>query len=110
MGTQAAVLDEASRTHPNAWWWIKTDGCDLIEGLGESTRLDWSGDIDMNDGELHKLYKAYRERLDLIDGLGIRRRDLTDILRDLDACIQSVKEDICFIDSGEFSVVLQYNV
>ena len=71
MDTQAAVLDEASRTHPNAWWWIKTDGCDLIEGLGESTRLDWSGDIDMNDGELQKLYKAYRERLDLIDGLGL---------------------------------------
>ena len=26
---QEAVLDEASQTHPNAWWWVKADGCDL---------------------------------------------------------------------------------
>ena len=37
---QVSVLDEASRTHPNVWWWIKADGCDLVEGLGESTKLN----------------------------------------------------------------------
>ena len=91
---QAAVLDEASRTHPNAWWWVKTDGCDLIEGLGESTRLDWSGDIDMNDGELQAAYKIYRERL------GIHRRDLAEILEDLDVCMKGIKDDITFSGTG----------
>lgn len=63
---QASVLDEASRTYPNAWWWIKADGCDLVEDCGESTKLDWSGNIDMNDGMLQWIYRA---RLDFISGL-----------------------------------------
>lgn len=104
MEPQAAVLDEASRTHPNAWWWVKADGCDLIEGLGESIRLDWSGDIDMNDGELQATYKSYRERLDFIGGLGIHRRDLAEVLKDLDVCIEGIKDDIMFGVAGVFEV------
>ena len=37
---------------------MKADGCDLVEGLGESVNLDWSGDVDKNDGK--RLYKHYK--------------------------------------------------
>ena len=89
---QVSVLDEAARTHPNAWWWVKADGCDLVEGLGESTKLDWSGDVDMNDGQLQQMYKSYRERLDFIGGLGKKNRKDSDvILQDLGLCARDIK-------------------
>jgi hypothetical protein len=100
---QAAVLDEASRTHPSAWWWVKADGCDLVEGLGESINLDWCGDVDMNDGELQAMYKIYRERLDFISVLGMNdRRDTTVVVQDLDVCLKGIKEDMSFVGKGVF--------
>ena len=52
------VLDEEAKHHPNSWWWVKADGCDLISGLAESTRGVWSGDVDHNDA-LNKQYQEY---------------------------------------------------
>ena len=46
---QYSVLEEAAHAHPNAWWWIKADGADLLSGLGESVKGEWSGDVDLND-------------------------------------------------------------
>ena len=46
------VLDEARKHHPNAWWWVKADGCDLVSGLAESVSEIWHGDVDWNNGEL----------------------------------------------------------
>jgi len=34
------VLDEAAKQNPDAWWWIKADGCDINKGLKESSR-EW---------------------------------------------------------------------
>ena len=62
-----ATLDEASRLHPNARWWIKADGCNIINGLEESTRLEWNGDVDFGTCEVQVLYKMYRDRLNLLD-------------------------------------------
>lgn len=46
------MLDEAVQSHPNAGWWVKkADGTDLVSGLGESIRGEWSGDVDLNDGK-----------------------------------------------------------
>ena len=39
------VLDDAKK-NPDAWWWIKADGYDILPGVAESTRGDWTGDID----------------------------------------------------------------
>ena len=103
---QVSVLDEASRTHPNVWWWIKADGCDLVEGLGESTKLDWSGDVDKNDGKLQEMFKSYRARLDFISGLGKKnRRELAVIVQDLSQCTRDVKEDISFVSTGELNCI-----
>ena len=50
-----------ARSNPNAWWWLKADGCDLVKGLKESVKLQWSGDVDLNDGCLQKQYDEYKE-------------------------------------------------
>lgn len=44
--------------HPDSWWWVKADGVDLVPGLGESMRREWSGDVDLNDGSLQEQYNA----------------------------------------------------
>ena len=62
-----ATLDKASKLHPNARWWIKADGCDIISGLEESTRLEWNGDVDFGTSEVQVLYKMYRDRLNRLD-------------------------------------------
>jgi len=56
------VLDEAARAHPNTWWWIKADGADVLSGLGESVKGEWSGDL--NDGSTQQLYTNYRKQID----------------------------------------------
>ena len=60
------MLDAAARRSPNARWWMKGDGCDLTEGLKESTHLRWSGDVDLDDGELQREYQHYRETLSFV--------------------------------------------
>ena len=57
---QSNVLDEAAAFHPHSWWWVKADGVDVVEGLGESTRMEWSGDVDLDDGQLQQQYEAYK--------------------------------------------------
>ena len=51
---QVTVLDDAVKHHPDAWWWLKTDGVDINQGLQESLQHQWSGDVDLNDGGLQK--------------------------------------------------------
>ena len=38
MLTQVAILDEAVRLLPDAVWWLKADGVDVVSGIGESVR------------------------------------------------------------------------
>ncbi len=66
------MLDEASIHHPDAWWWLKADGCDVVSGLAESTRGIWSGDVDLNDGDVERQYKKYQDRLLVIQNLQLK--------------------------------------
>ena len=105
---QTFVLDEACRTHPNAWWWIKTDGCDLVSGLCESTKLEWSGDIDLNDGQLQKMHENYRQYLTcltFVSGIGLEDRwNPTLIMEDLSTCNKQLAEDVLFIVTSKLHV------
>ncbi len=38
---QLQMLDSAHLANPDCNWWLKGDGCDVVGGLGESTRLVW---------------------------------------------------------------------
>ena len=84
MYMQVDVLDQAATVHPNSWWWVKADGVDLVPGLGESMKMEWSGDVDLNDGSLQEQYKAYIQRLDFINSLGLdERQSQCQLLQDL---------------------------
>ena len=52
------------------WWWLKADGCDPNKSLKESARLQWSGDVDLNDGSLQKQYKVHKARLEVAAKVG----------------------------------------
>ena len=90
---QTYVLDEAAKHHPNAWWWLKADGCDVVNGLAESMRGAWSGDVDLNDGELQQQHKAYQDRLARIECMKYTpdREQLCDHLHSI---IDHLKEDL----------------
>lgn len=75
------MLDEAAATHPNSWWWVETDGVDLVPGLGESVTRIWSGDVDLNDGKLQKQYDTYMADMSFIQNIG--SADRKKLLKDL---------------------------
>ena len=96
---QMSVLQEAAQTHPNTWWWLKADGCDLMSGIMESRSLKWNGDVNLNDGKLQEQYRVYRQQLEFVNsiGLGGRRRtpkDLQDVSKEL-------QDDLDFIHTGK---------
>ena len=45
-----------------------------MKGLWESTRGQWSGDADLNNGKLSMLYDEYKERLAKASTLGLDTR------------------------------------
>ena len=55
----------------------------------------WSGDVDLGDGALQKIYKEYLDHLSFIRGLGLKDRGPSDKLDvDLNYLMGLVKEDI----------------
>jgi len=103
------VLDEAKRAHPNAWWWIKADGADLLSGLGESVRGEWSGDVDLNDGSTQQLYTNYRQQLDFLDGISIKVDDCN-LKQDVEMLKLQTVKDIDFISASEFTSLSIYTI
>ena len=71
------------------------DACVITKGLGESVTHHWSGDIDLGDGELEKLYSAYQQRVDFTKGIGLPpRHDSMMTAADLKATREQLIEDV----------------
>lgn len=68
------MIKEAFNSDPDVWWWVKGDGVDVVKGIGESVRGDWSGDVDLNDGALDALFQEYRKVLGEAAQIGLGRR------------------------------------
>ena len=98
---QGAVLDEAARVHPDSWWWIKADGCDITSGLGESVSGEWSGDVNLHEGVLDEMLAEYRRRVQLVKEIGLDSQ-ATDgaIVRDIIEVKQGISSDIDLVTSG----------
>ena len=64
-----SVVDQAKKCDPQACWWIKGDTVDVVK---ESTQGVWSGDTDLDDGELDQLYQSMQKRLAFIRSLGLK--------------------------------------
>ena len=93
------MLDEAARTHPGSWWWIKADGADLVSGLGESVTGVWSGDVDLTDGALVRARKLYDQQLQFMGQLGKHNTDSTAIAQDLTKAESHFCDDVEFISN-----------
>lgn len=94
---KCSVLDKAAEAHPNCWWWLKADGCDVTKGLMESTTMQWSGDVDLNDGQLQEQYRAYKKRLSFVAGIGLEG-DNVDALQFI---FEEVSENVEYIHSSK---------
>ena len=92
-------MDAAASAHPNSWFWVKADGVDVVAGLGESLRLLWSGDVDLNDGELSKQYQQYRSRLAFIGALTSTSIHLAD---DLGKLHRELATDLDYVVKSKF--------
>ena len=90
------MLDEAQKTNPDASWWLKMDGCDLVEGLGESVDQVWTGDVDLADGALQEKHKCYMERLTFVSNFG-----LTNFNSDVALCEKQFTEDYSFLTTSK---------
>lgn len=90
--------------HPEAWWWVKADGCDLVAGLKESVKQEWSGDVDLNDGKVAALHAEYKTRLGFIKAVGTpERKACLVVLADICKLQEDLKDDIVFLISGRVS-------
>ena len=76
---------------------MKADGCDINKGLKESTKLQWSGDVDLGDGSLQKQFQSYKLRLQKAEKLSVSRETAVE---DLNESLSAINEDLKFIQSG----------
>ena len=69
----------------------------MVKGLKESVKLQWSGDVDLNDGYLHKQYDEYKKRLERAEKAGLVRESACTELKNL---LKDVAKDLEFIQLG----------
>lgn len=95
---QIATIEQAATQFPESYWWIKSDGCDVVSGLMESTRKVWNGDVDLGDGLVQEQHEAYLKRLKFIDSLS--ECDEVTLGSKLQTLYEHLADDGKFIDSG----------
>ena len=95
------MISQAFSSDPDVWWWIKGDGVDVVKGIGESVRGEWSRDVDLNGGKLDALFQEYRKLLGEAAQIGLgQRRQSAAITEDLTIAIRNVKDYLTFISQG----------
>lgn len=62
-------------------------------------RQQWSGDVDLNDGELLKQYKAYQSCLKFAEGVGLTGEN-SDTVSQLHKISDDLSMDLKFLQSG----------
>jgi len=97
------VLDEAAKQNPDAWWWLKADGCDINKGLKESRRLEWSGDVDLADESLQEKFLKYKERLKAAENIGLHDED---VAPGLSSVVDAIGKDLEFLQAGMCNNIL----
>ena len=73
-----------------------------MKGLKESTKGEWSGDVDKNDGSLSKLFQEYQSRILVAGKIGLGDRCSPQCIEaDLHATLHLLDSDLTFVHSGE---------
>ena len=94
------MLEELATMNPNARWWIKGDGTDVVKGLWQSVTGEWSGDVDLDDGGLQELYKEYCQRNNTFEVVGLQGKSVEEIKSKLISLKDMVQGDVKFTSSG----------
>ena len=68
-----------------------------MEGLCESVKGEWSGDIDLHDGQLQQMFQQYHSRLQFIDKIGLDERHHSLLFTNLQQENQSLENDLEFL-------------
>ena len=99
---QTHILKTAAESDPNTMWWIKGDGVDVVMGLKESVRGEWSGDADLSDGKLKYLYQKYKHKLQVAASIGLKERYNPEFIKyDLNAVSEDKINDLTFVHQGK---------
>ena len=61
--------------------------------------MQWSGDVDLNDGSLQKQYERYLTRLGNAKGIGLKGGK-QGALRDLEIVKSDILKDLQYVTSG----------
>ena len=103
---QTTVLHQAMTAFPASTnWWIKGDAVDLVAGLGESVKGEWSGDVDIGDGRLQQTFKDYQKRLQMIAKMD--RRESSVIAADLKQEFALLGDDMEFLLESMLCIILR---
>lgn len=76
----------------------------MVCSLEESLRLEWNGDVDLDDGRLQKLYHSYRQRLDGLEHLTKLRSDIHLVLITLNREESDITTDLKFISECKWDL------
>ena len=107
---QIANLDQARIVSPKGRWWIKADAVDITEGLRESQRQQWSGDVDLHDGNLEVLFTEYQDRATQSKALGLNStRTIEVVSSELLRLKQDIHSDLQFISKGKIYRTIYYS-
>ncbi len=97
------------QTHPNGRWWLKADGTDIQQGLRESMRNEWSGDVDLGDGKLQDKYSKYVKHLKFVRGIGLNNRSsFENIKEDLHKQTSNLVTEKEFLEKGHTDAEKEY--
>ena len=69
----------------------------------ELVKGEWHGDVDLNDGQLHELYKCYKERQHMCSELGLKDPRSIHTVKVQIECIRNdiMKPDMAFVSQGK---------
>jgi hypothetical protein len=97
------------KINPSGRWWIKADGTDIQDGLRESMKNQWSGDVDWGDGDLESKQKEYLNYLSFVRGIGcLNRSSKRSIKEDLEKQLRRMEEEKMFLNEGHFEAKRVY--
>ena len=65
--------------------------------MKESTKLEWSGDVDLADGSVQKQHEKYRQRLNHAEKVGLNCANAS---RELEEVLANLKKDLEFLHTG----------
>ncbi len=70
-------------------------------------KLDWSGDVDLNDGKVAVLHSEYKSHLSFLEAVGKdRRKGRLVIMADLCQIQENLKANLTFLSSGKSSLLV----